>query len=144
MSRAVSAPGVTDAPGEASGAASKMIRRPRSTPAASRMAAVPPLASIAATSAVDHVRKLSTLAAEREPGLNAWLKVQVAAAQLAAGRLDIGGAHQRLAHQHGVDADALEVVELLARAEAGLRHHGLAGRDVRQQLVGALDVNAEV
>src|SRR6187200_3015965 len=98
MSRAVSAPGVTDAPAEASGAGAMTTRRPRSTPAANRTAAVPALARIAVSSATDHVRTLTTLARKGEPGLNAWLKVQLAAAQLAAGRLDVGRAHQRRTH----------------------------------------------
>ena len=40
--------------------------------------------------------------------------------------------------------DAVEVVELLARREAGLRHHRLAGGHVGEQLVGPLDVDGEV
>ena len=69
-------------------------------------------------------------------------RVAVAAGELAAGGLEVGGAHQRLADQHGVDADALELVELLARVEARLRDDRLARRDVGEQLVGALDVDA--
>src|SRR3954468_615247 len=66
------------------------------------------------------------------------------AGELAAGGLDVRRAHQGLADQHGVDADALEVVELVAGAEAGLRDDRLARRDVREQLEGALDVDGEV
>src|SRR5207245_814551 len=54
--------------------------------------------------------------------------------QRPAGGLDVGRAHQRLADQDRVDADALEVLELLARMEARLGYDGLAGRDVREQL----------
>src|SRR5215208_6546065 len=64
--------------------------------------------------------------------------------ELPAGRLEVRRAHQRLADQDRVDADAVELVELLARGEAGLRDDGLAGRHVRQQLVRALDVDGEV
>ena len=41
--------------------------------------------------------------------------VLVVARQRAAGGLDVFGAHQRLADEHGVDADALQLVELVAR-----------------------------
>jgi hypothetical protein len=63
----------------------------------------------------------TSFASARESALRPWLKVQVAAAaELADGGLDVLGAHQRLADQHRVDPDALEIVELLARAEARL------------------------
>ena len=42
------------------------------------------------------------------------------AGELAARRLGVGRAHQALADEHRVDADALEVVELLAGVDAGL------------------------
>ena len=41
-------------------------------------------------------------------------RVSAIAGELAAGGLDVGRAHQRLADQHGVDADPVELVELLA------------------------------
>src|SRR5919108_735651 len=47
--------------------------------------------------------------------------------QLADRGLGVGGPHQRLADQDGVDADALELLNLPAVRDAGLRHHGLAG-----------------
>ena len=40
--------------------------------------------------------------------------------------------------------DLLELVELLARRDAGLRDDDLAGRDVGEQLEGPLQVDAEV
>ena len=49
-----------------------------------------------------------------------------------------------LAHQHGVDADPLELVELVARVDARLRHDGLAGGHVGEQLERPLEVDAEV
>ena len=55
-----------------------------------------------------------------------------------------GGAHQRLADQDGVDADLLELVELLAGRDAGLGDDHLARRHVGEQLEGALEVDAEV
>ena len=60
----------------------------------------------------------------------ASLKAVAGAGELAHERLDVGRAHQRLADQHGVDADPLELVELVARREAGLRDDGLARRHV--------------
>src|SRR6478672_3744850 len=66
------------------------------------------------------------------------------ARQGAAGRLDVLGAQQRLAHQHGVHADLVELVELLAGRVAGLRDHGLAGGHVGQQLQRGLEVDLEV
>ena len=60
------------------------------------------------------------------------------------GGFDVLRAHQRLTDQDRVDADALELVELLARREARLRDDGLARGHVGQQLVGALDVDGEV
>src|SRR3954449_3079990 len=66
------------------------------------------------------------------------------AGQVAAGDLRILGAHQRLPHQHGVDTDALELVHLLAVDDAGLRHHGLPGGHVGQQVERARQVHGEV
>src|SRR5688500_15630698 len=43
------------------------------------------------------------------------------AGQVAAGLLDVRRPHQLLADEHCVDADALELLELLARGDAGLR-----------------------
>src|SRR3954454_3039632 len=48
-----------------------------------------------------------------------------AAGELEAGGLDLVGSHQRLADQHGVDPHVLELVELLAGAEARLGDDGL-------------------
>src|SRR4051794_19237225 len=72
------------------------------------------------------------------------LGVAVEPGEIAAGGLRVGRAHEHLPDEHGVDADALEVVELLAGVEAGLRDDGLARRDVGEQLVRALDVDGEV
>src|SRR3954470_6272289 len=80
-------------------------------------------------------------AGTRRSGLEVSL---VTCGERAAGGLHVGGAHEGLPDQHGVDADAVEVVELLARGEARLGHHRLARGDVREQFVGALDVDAEV
>src|SRR5436853_6404713 len=44
------------------------------------------------------------------------------ARELAAGGLDIRGAHERLADQHGVDADPIELLELRAGGVARLGH----------------------
>ena len=44
--------------------------------------------------------------------------------------LDVVGPHQGLAHEHGVDPDAVEVFELVARRETRLRDHRHAGRHV--------------
>ena len=64
--------------------------------------------------------------------------------QLAAGLLGIVGAHQRLPDQHRVDADPLELLDLLARADAALGDDRLAGRHVGEQLERALEVDREV
>ena len=72
------------------------------------------------------------------------LRVLLAADQLAAGLLGVVGAHQRLADQHGVDAHPLELLDLLARADAALRDDRLAGRHVGEQLERALEVDREV
>src|SRR5215211_7082339 len=61
-----------------------------------------------------------------------------------AGGLDVGRAHQGLADQDGVDADALELVELVARGVARLGDDGLARGHVGEQLVGPLDVDREI
>src|SRR6187551_2484534 len=126
----------------ASGAGSITVRDvPSTAPVASRNAAVAPLPRIAASRATDQVRTRTSFASARESGL----KVQVAAAaELADGGRDVLSAHQRLADQHRVDPDALEIVELLTRAEARLGDHGLARRHVGEQFVRALDVDAEV
>src|SRR3954451_13644957 len=58
--------------------------------------------------------------------------------------LRVGRPHEALAHEHRVDADALEVLELLARVDARLGDDGLAGGHVDEQLVGALQVDREV
>src|SRR5829696_6251824 len=67
-----------------------------------------------------------------------------AAGELPACRLEVRRAHERLADQDGVDAHAVELVELLARGESGLRDDRLPSRDVGQELVRALDVDGEV
>ncbi len=46
--------------------------------------------------------------------------------------------------QHRVDADPLELLELLARRDARLRDDDLARRHVGEQVVGALEVDGEV
>src|SRR3954468_18294833 len=68
----------------------------------------------------------------------------LAAGEAPTGAVDVRGAHQPLADEDGVDPHALEVVELLATVEARLRDDRLARRDVAEQLVGALDIDAEV
>src|SRR5947209_15416755 len=65
-------------------------------------------------------------------------------AQLAEAHLGIGRAHQQLPDQHGVDADALELLDLLAAVDPRLADHGLPGRHVGEQLEGAVQVDAEV
>src|SRR6476659_9383560 len=65
-------------------------------------------------------------------------------AQRATGRLDVRCAHERFADEDRIDADALEVVELVATVEARLRDDRLARRHVAEQLVGAFDVDREV
>ena len=52
----------------------------------------------------------------------------VVARQVADGLLGILGAHERLADQDGVDADPLELVDLLAARVAGLGDDRLARR----------------
>ncbi len=64
--------------------------------------------------------------------------------QLAHGRLGIRRAHHRLPHQHRVHAHPLELLDLLAVDDAGLRHHRLARRHVGQQVERAGDVHGEV
>src|SRR4029077_1472054 len=85
----------------------------------------------------DSVRRVGEGALKGRSGFLKRLRLRaLETRQLAAGGLRIGCAHERLADEDGIDADALEVVELLARVEAGLGHDGLARGDVRQELVG--------
>src|SRR5256885_12567707 len=56
----------------------------------------------------------------------------------------IGRAHQSFANQHGVHADTLELFDLLASADAGLRHHRLPCRDGGEQADSGLDADPEV
>src|SRR5438477_12238575 len=68
----------------------------------------------------------------------------VHARQVAHGVLGAGRAHERLAYQHGIDSDAFELLDLGARADAGLGDDRLAGRHGREQVDGRLDVDREV
>src|SRR5215203_2042701 len=117
-------------------------------PAPMRTPAVTPPPITAAASGITTVR--AAIRAQRgrcrsmRPKPRPALVAIVTAREGAAGGLDVGRAHQRLPDQHRVDADAIEVVELLAGGEAGLGDHRLARRDVGEQLVGALDVDREV
>src|SRR4051812_36104003 len=116
-----------------------------------RMKPIPQAPSVAASSASSGRVIPQTFTRERSDdrgaaeGMSRLSSGQLAEAREPAhGGLDVQRAHERLADQHRVDADALELVELVARGEAGLRDHGLARRHVGEQVVGALDVDAEV
>src|SRR4051794_38538079 len=66
--------------------------------------------------------------ASKQPTPGSPLAIQVGAArELQAGGLDVLRAHQRLADQHRVHADALELFDLIAFGEARLGDDGLAG-----------------
>src|SRR3954447_4979638 len=67
---------------------------------------------------------------EPAPAVRSGLGRLFGAGQLAYGGLGVGRPHQGLADQHGVHADLLEVLDLLAAVDAGLRDHDLAGRNV--------------
>src|SRR5690348_4276930 len=56
----------------------------------------------------------------------------------AQGLLGVGRPHEQLADEDGVDAHALEVLDLLTGLDARLRDDRLARRDVGEQVVGAL------
>src|SRR4051794_28356462 len=66
------------------------------------------------------------------------------ARQLAGRGLGIGRPHEHLSHEHGVDSHLLELLHLVPVRDSRLRHDGLAGGDVDQQVVGALEVDGEV
>src|SRR3954454_7577319 len=68
----------------------------------------------------------------------------LAAGEAPTGVLDVRRAHQPLADEDRVDPHALEVVELLAAVGGRLRDDSVKRRDVAEQLVGALDIDAEV
>src|SRR4051794_24706285 len=89
-------------------------------------------------------RMRCSLPAPAKPDLKRTFGLAEGRAEPAQGLLRVGRAHQQLADEHGVDADALEILDLLARGDAGLRDDRLAGGHVGEQLVGALEVDAEV
>src|SRR5436190_4417506 len=130
----------------------RVTRSPAAPVPSSSPAVTPPPSRPAATSDMNPFT-VPSLAPDRERGVNpreplsssgAGSAVDVVAGQRPDRVLDVRRAHQRLSDQHRVDAHALELVELVAGREAGLRDHGLARGDVREQLVGALDVDREV
>ena len=83
--------------------------------------------------------------ADQSLELQAVVALPVASSSSRQARASRSGARiSALADQDGVDADPLELVELLAGADAGLGDDGLAGRDVGEQLERALDVDREV
>src|SRR5215203_3171673 len=91
-----------------------------STPASAPAPASPP------TSAMDRTVTVRSMPPSVRRGRESELKLGlggVERAQGPRGHLDVRGGHQRLADEHRVDADALELVELRARGVAGFRHH---------------------
>src|SRR3954452_17247370 len=68
----------------------------------------------------------------------------LAAAKLACCEFWVRCAHQRLADQHGVHSDALELLDLLAVDDAGLGHDRLAGGHGGEQLEGLSEIDREV
>src|SRR3954447_7217196 len=84
-----------------------------------------------------HVRRAAA-------ALGLGLRRLLCARQLARGGLGIRGPHQDLADEDGVDPYLLELLDLASVRDPGLRDDGLAGRNVDDQVVGALEVDAEV
>src|SRR5256885_5393868 len=114
------------------------------TPSARRRAATMPPPSRPERRGRRNCRMALTVPGPGKTELKRAFSLAEGRAERAQRLLGVGRAHQQLADQDGVDAHALEVLDLLARADARLRDDGLARGHVGEQVVGAVEVDAEV
>src|SRR5881227_2440594 len=114
------------------------------TPSARRRAATMPPPSRPERRGRRNCRMALTVPGPGKTELKRAFSLAEGRAERAQRLLGVRRAHEQLADQDGVDAHALEVLDHLTRDDSRLRDDGLSRRYVGQQLVGPLDVDAEV